>query len=107
MKKIVISLIKIYQKTLSPDHGPLSFLYSEGFCRFKPSCSQYTIDAVERFGVGRGIVLGFYRINRCNPWSKGGIDTVDNVTSKYFFKGLALIFVYLSIISILMLVLVR
>ena len=107
MKKIVISLIKVYQKTLSPDHGPLSFLYSEGFCRFSPSCSQYTIDAVEKFGVGKGIVLGFYRINRCNPWSKGGIDTVSNITPQYFFKGLALILAYISIILILILLLVR
>ncbi|MED5576188.1 MAG: membrane protein insertion efficiency factor YidD, partial [Planctomycetota bacterium] len=43
-------------------------------CRFHPSCSQYTIEAIEKYGVVRGILKGAYRILRCNPWNPGGDD---------------------------------
>jgi len=72
----VIKLIKIYQKTLSFDHGPLRFLYPRGFCRFNPTCSQYGIEVIEKFGVWKGGFKAFYRVLRCNPWSKGGNDPV-------------------------------
>lgn len=104
IKKLIIKLIKIYQKTLSPDHGPLSFIYSEGFCRFSPTCSQYSIDAIEKFGILGGMILGFYRINRCNPWSKGGVDIARNATFQDFFKGLILITVYIVVIFMLFLI---
>jgi len=73
-KKIILKLIRLYQKTLSFDHGPLAFLYSEGFCRFQPTCSEYTYQAIEKYGVLKGSVLGLWRVLRCNPWSKGGYD---------------------------------
>lgn len=76
IKKIALLLIRLYQKTLSLDHGPLSFIYSEGFCRFKPTCSQYTYEAIEEYGVLKGGFLGMKRILRCTPWSKGGYDPV-------------------------------
>lgn len=76
IKKIALYLIRLYQKTLSFDHGPLSFLYSESFCRFKPTCSQYTFEAIKKYGMVRGILMGLWRIIRCNPWSKGGWDPV-------------------------------
>ena len=43
-------------------------------CRFVPSCSEYTYEAVEKYGVIKGLKLGVFRIIRCNPWNKGGID---------------------------------
>ncbi len=76
MKKIILKLIRTYQKTLSRDTGWLSCLYSERTCRFHPTCSQYTYTAIERFGILKGGFLGFKRIIRCHPWSQGGIDEV-------------------------------
>ena len=76
LKRIAIGTIKVYQKTLSPDHGPFKHLYPEGFCRYYPSCSEYTIQAIERHGVIVGSGLGAWRILRCNPWARGGYDPV-------------------------------
>jgi putative membrane protein insertion efficiency factor len=75
-KKITIFLINIYQKTLSFDHGPLKMLYPYGYCRFSPTCSEYSKQAVDRFGLVKGGFMAFCRVLRCNPWSKGGIDEV-------------------------------
>jgi len=76
MKYLIMALIKIYQKTLSFDHGPLKYLYPHGFCRFSPSCSQYTYEAVKKYGYVKGSWLGAKRIFRCNPWNEGGYDPV-------------------------------
>jgi putative membrane protein insertion efficiency factor len=76
MKKLILGLIKFYQKTLSPDHG---FIFLGGAiwrCRFFPSCSQYTREAISRYGVMKGVFMGVWRILRCNPFSKGGIDFI-------------------------------
>lgn len=73
MKCAVISLVKGY-KVFS------SVLRSMGFpvgdCRFSPTCSDYMQAAVEKYGVGRGVLLGIWRIFRCNPFSSGGHDPV-------------------------------
>lgn len=74
LKKALISLIKLYQKTLSFDHGPFKSLYPQGFCRFYPSCSQYGVEAVEKYGIIKGSAKALWRIMRCNPWNKGGND---------------------------------
>jgi len=76
MKKFLLSMIKLYQKTLSCDTGWLSYIYSERACRFYPTCSQYTYEAIEKFGIAKGCWLGLKRVLRCHPWNKGGFDPV-------------------------------
>ncbi|NTU69782.1 membrane protein insertion efficiency factor YidD [bacterium] len=105
LKKIFIFLIKIYQKTLSPDHGPLKKVFPHGYCRFHPTCSQYTIDAIEKNGVILGTLIGFWRINRCNPWSKGGNDKAETATIKQAFYGFLMIITYILISFMLFLLL--
>lgn len=75
-KYLALKSIRLYQKTFSLDHGPLSALYSEGFCRYKPTCSQYTYEAIEKYGLIKGGWLGLKRIFRCTPWARGGWDPV-------------------------------
>lgn len=77
MKKGIIFLIKVYQKTLSLDHGILGKISGKKTCRFYPSCSQYTREAVEKFGIFKGLILGGKRIIRCHPWNGGGYDPVE------------------------------
>lgn len=76
MKKIVLFLIRVYQKVFSLDQGILSYFFSERFCRFHPTCSEYTHQAVERFGVLKGGWIGLKRVVRCHPWNDGGYDPV-------------------------------
>lgn len=74
MKKLLLFLIRLYQKTLSLDHGFLSFIYSERLCRFHPTCSEYAYQAIDKFGILKGGWLGLKRIVRCHPWNEGGYD---------------------------------
>ncbi|MBI4280825.1 membrane protein insertion efficiency factor YidD [Candidatus Uhrbacteria bacterium] len=76
MKQVAVILIKLYQKTLSFDHGPLRVFFPSGFCRYYPTCSEYTRQAVLRRGFLNGFWLGLARILRCHPWAKGGVDLV-------------------------------
>lgn len=66
MKKIFIYLIEKYQKCISPALG--------NNCKYYPSCSEYTKQAIEKYGTLKGSFLGIWRILRCNPFSKGGYD---------------------------------
>ncbi|OGJ46382.1 membrane protein insertion efficiency factor YidD [Candidatus Peregrinibacteria bacterium RIFCSPLOWO2_02_FULL_48_14] len=74
MKRFTQLLIRFYQVTISPDHSWFRHAFPGGFCRFTPSCSMYTHEAIGKYGVIRGIAKGIWRILRCNPWSKGGLD---------------------------------
>jgi len=76
-KRFFLLLIKIYQKILSPDHGILSYRYSGGFCKFHPTCSQYTYQAIERWGLIKGGIKAIKRVFRCNPFSQGGHDPIN------------------------------
>ncbi|MBU6447288.1 membrane protein insertion efficiency factor YidD [Patescibacteria group bacterium] len=73
MARIVIFLINIYQKTISPDHGWFKNRHPRGYCKYYPSCSEYTKQSVQKYGIF-GLFKGFFRVLRCNPWSKGGVD---------------------------------
>lgn len=68
-KTLVILCIRAYQRLISPA--------LRRSCKYYPSCSQYAIDAVNRYGVARGVVLAAWRVLRCNPFSYGGYDPVE------------------------------
>ena len=74
MKKILLKTIRIYQKTLSPDYGIFKGLHPAGYCKFNPTCSEYTYEAINKYGSIKGMALGMKRILKCNPLSKGGDD---------------------------------
>ena len=65
-RKIVIYVIKLYQKFLSPFLGKN--------CKYYPTCSEYTKQAVDKYGIIKGSILGIIRILKCNPFSKGGVN---------------------------------
>ena len=69
-RRLLLLPIRGYQKLISPLLG--------AHCRYYPSCSQYAVQAVERFGILRGLVLAGWRLLRCNPWSPGGYDPVED-----------------------------
>ncbi len=72
MRKILIWLIRAYQLLISPLFG--------NHCRFYPSCSQYAVEAIDRYGVLMGCWLALKRVLRCHPWHPGGVDPVPPVT---------------------------
>ena len=67
MRRFFIGMIRLYQKTAR---------FRPPTCRFRPTCSEYMAQAIEKYGVVRGVGMGVWRIVRCNPWSKGGDDPV-------------------------------
>lgn len=68
-----IGLVKLYRRYISPLSGPT--------CRYYPTCSQYAIDAITAYGFFKGGAKAFWRVMRCNPWSKGGYDPAVPVES--------------------------
>ncbi|MCR1843122.1 membrane protein insertion efficiency factor YidD [Murimonas intestini] len=68
MKKILITMIKLYRKYLSP--------LKRTKCPYIPTCSTYGLEAIEKYGAIKGTILACWRILRCNPFSKGGYDPV-------------------------------
>jgi putative membrane protein insertion efficiency factor len=74
LSKLSIKIIEIYQKTISPNHGFVGRFFPKMGCKYYPSCSEYTKQAIGRYGVVKGGGLGIVRILKCNPASRGGFD---------------------------------
>lgn len=70
-KRVLIGLVRAYRLLISPLLG--------ASCRFQPTCSNYMIESINRFGALRGTWLGIRRISRCHPWHKGGLDPVPEL----------------------------
>ena len=70
LRGLAITPIRLYQRLISPALGQR--------CKYYPSCSEYAAQAVGRFGILRGLVLAAWRLLRCNPWSHGGFDPVED-----------------------------
>ncbi|MEI7541783.1 MAG: membrane protein insertion efficiency factor YidD [bacterium] len=66
MRKLLMAMITLYKKGISP--------YLPQTCRFSPTCSEYSLQAIEKYGSLKGGFMAIKRILRCNPWSKGGFD---------------------------------
>jgi len=69
LRWVFVLPIRVYQRLLSPMLGQ--------HCKYYPSCSEYAVQGVQRFGILRGLVLAGWRLLRCNPWSSGGYDPVE------------------------------
>lgn len=69
MKNILIGMIRFYQKYLST-------MKTRPTCKYTPTCSQYGLEAIEKYGALKGGLMALWRILRCNPFSKGGFDPV-------------------------------
>lgn len=69
LRRVAVLPIRAYQLLLSPMVGQR--------CRYYPSCSEYAAQAIQRYGILRGLVLAGWRLLRCNPWSRGGFDPVE------------------------------
>jgi putative membrane protein insertion efficiency factor len=69
VRTAVVFPIRVYQKLFSPALGQR--------CKYYPSCSEYAAQSIERFGILRGLILAGWRLLRCNPWSYGGFDPVE------------------------------
>jgi putative membrane protein insertion efficiency factor len=63
---LIQQVIKLYQFCISPFFGPT--------CRFYPSCSAYSLEALEKYGFKKGFLLSLKRLMRCHPWNQGGVD---------------------------------
>ena len=70
MRALVLTPIRFYSRLISPALPPR--------CKYHPSCSAYAAQAVREFGILRGLVLAGWRLLRCNPWSRGGLDPVGD-----------------------------
>jgi putative membrane protein insertion efficiency factor len=74
----LVVIIRIYQKIFSPDHSFWSDkFYPNGYCKFYPSCSEYCKKSIKKKGIIKGTLACIWRVLRCNPWSKGGVDKVE------------------------------
>jgi hypothetical protein len=69
-RRLFVLPIRAYQRIISPAFGPR--------CKYYPSCSEYAVQSIQSYGILKGLVLAVWRILRCNPWSHGGVDPVEN-----------------------------
>ena len=69
-RAVVLAPIVVYRRVLSPALPRR--------CKYEPTCSRYAVDAIGEYGILRGLVLGTWRLLRCNPWSHGGYDPVED-----------------------------
>lgn len=77
MKAVVLKLITLYQKSSFLNNELFKVLFlTDQVCKYEPTCSRYTYQAVEKHGVLKGLFFGTKRIVRCHPWAKGGYDPV-------------------------------
>ena len=72
LRGVVLAPVLLYRRVISPA--------LPARCKYHPTCSRYAVDAVRRYGVLRGLVLAGWRVLRCNPWSHGGVDHVEDQT---------------------------
>jgi putative membrane protein insertion efficiency factor len=72
LRGLVIAPVRLYQRAISPAIPRR--------CKYHPTCSEYAVTAVRRYGILRGLVLAAWRLLRCNPWSHGGVDFVEDQT---------------------------
>ncbi len=79
MKYILSLLVKFYRKIISPLKPPC--------CKYYPTCSTYALEALQKHGAAKGTVLAVWRILRCNPYSKGGVDKVPDKFFLYTLKS--------------------
>lgn len=70
LRTLAIAPVRVYQRAISPALPRR--------CKYYPSCSEYAVQAVRSYGILRGLVLAAWRLLRCNPWSLGGVDFVEN-----------------------------
>ncbi|MFA4830847.1 MAG: membrane protein insertion efficiency factor YidD [Patescibacteria group bacterium] len=74
-RRLMVLLIKLYQKILSPDHSFWAKrVRPHGYCKYFPTCSEYSSQVIKKRGILIGIPKIIWRVLRCNPWSRGGID---------------------------------
>ncbi len=71
-RSVAVAPVRFYQRFISPAIPQR--------CKYHPSCSQYSVTAIRRYGILRGLVLSAWRLLRCNPWSHGGVDFVEDQT---------------------------
>jgi len=74
LKKLMIFIIRIYQYAISP--------FTPSSCRFSPSCSTYSVEALQKHGAFKGFWLSLKRISKCHPWGSSGYDPVPEVKEK-------------------------
>ena len=70
LTSLALAGVRLYQLLVSP--------LAADRCKYHPSCSQYAVDALRRYGFGRGCALAAWRLARCHPWSRGGVDRAED-----------------------------